>query len=388
MRLLILASEFPPGPGGIGTHAYEIARQLVRLNWEVAVISPQDYASQEEVTQFNNSQPFPVVRLSSPPIAPLKALQRWRVKNRWVRRWRPDIILASGQRAVWLAASLPHELPWVAVGHGTEFGVAENWVGKLTRWAYGRATCVACVSQFTRQQMRAMGIRPRSEIIVPNGADDARFNVLPPHQVAAARRALNIAPGRLLMTVGNVTERKGQDVVIRALPRILEKFPDTHYLIAGLPTKKKEFQQLADELGVAGHVHFRGRVDATALAAYLNCCDVFVMTSRHTPGGDFEGYGIAVVEAALCGKPAVVSANSGLVEAIVEQQTGLAVPQEDESATAAAVISLLADDELRRRMGDDARRRAVGEQTWRRRGQEYDSLLKSLLAERAVAAVA
>lgn len=379
MRLLIFSSEFPPGPGGIGTHAYEIAKQLSRSNWNVSVISPQAYASQEEVAAFNRSQPFPIVQLNSPAIAPLKAAQRWLVKKRWIKEWQPDVILASGQRAVWLAASLPHRLPWVAVGHGTEFGSSIGWAKRITRWSFQQATSVVCVSQYTRQQMFAVGIRPRSERVIPNGADDSRFQLLPQSLVAKTRQTLGIGPSQLLITVGNVTERKGQNVVIRALPHVLKQIPDAHYLIAGLPTKKKEFLKLAEDLGVAAHVHFLGRVDAAALIEYLNCSDLFVMTSQHTANGDFEGYGIAVVEAALCGVPAVVSANSGLAEAVIDQKTGLVVPQGDEISTARAIISLLGDESLRRQMGRDARQRALGEQTWERRGKKYDSVLRSLL---------
>ena len=75
----------------------------------------------------------------------------------------------------------------------------------------------------------------------------------------------------------------------------------------------------------------------------LNACDLFVMTSRNTADGDFEGYGIAVIEAALCGKPAVVSAGSGLGEAIVAGETGVLVREDDPPDTARAIAELLAD---------------------------------------------
>ena len=70
-------------------------------------------------------------------------------------------------------------------------------------------------------------------------------------------------------------------------------------------------------------MHFLGRLESESLVKYVNACDLFMMTSRHTSTGDFEGYGIAVVEAAFCGKPAVVSRNSGLAEAIVDGGPGL-----------------------------------------------------------------
>jgi phosphatidylinositol alpha-1,6-mannosyltransferase len=102
------------------------------------------------------------------------------------------------------------------------------------------------------------------------------------------------------------------------------------------------------------------------------------MTSQHTATGDFEGFGIAVVEAALCGKPAVVSGNSGLEEAVVDGETAFVVPQSDPVATAGALMSLLADEPLRIRFGKAARQRAMAEQTWAARAAAYDQLLRTV----------
>jgi phosphatidylinositol alpha-1,6-mannosyltransferase len=157
---------------------------------------------------------------------------------------------------------------------------------------------------------------------------------------------------------------------------------DVHYLMAGLPTKEPEFGALARELGVAERVHFLGRVDTARLVRLLNVCDLFVMTSRHDAQGDFEGYGIAVVEAALCGRPAVVTGNSGLAEAIEDGTTGLCVPENDVDATAAAIQDLLRDPVRRRAMGAAARARALSEQTWDRRVGEYDDVLRALVGAR------
>jgi phosphatidylinositol alpha-1,6-mannosyltransferase len=150
--------------------------------------------------------------------------------------------------------------------------------------------------------------------------------------------------------------------------------------MVGLPTGQAELVSLAQQLHVSQYVHFLGRVGSDALLKCLNVCDVFVMTSRHTSSGDFEGYGIAVVEAALCGKPAVVSSNSGLAEAIVDGQTGLLVPEGNPDATADAIISLLANTYRRRAMGEKARKRALDEQTWDKRGDIYDRFLRRVLS--------
>jgi phosphatidylinositol alpha-1,6-mannosyltransferase len=287
------------------------------------------------------------------------------------------VLFASGDRVLYLAALMArrYRLPWLAVEHGR---IPMGWERYVKQRALGAATAVVCVSRYTRQQMLNMGVRPRRDQVIPNGADPDRFTVLPDHRVQEVLGALNLRGARLLITVGSVTERKGQDVVIRALPQVLKKIPNAHYVSVGVPRKSAEFMRLAEELGVQQHVHFLGTVDDATLVALINGADLFVMTSRHT-ATDFEGFGIAVVEAALCGKPAVVSAQSGLAEAILEGQTGIGVPEEDEVATADAIVHLLGDESRRRQMGEVARERALAEQTWAFRAREYHGLLRGLV---------
>ncbi|MEO1085906.1 MAG: glycosyltransferase family 4 protein, partial [Acidobacteriota bacterium] len=131
----------------------------------------------------------------------------------------------------------------------------------------------------------------------------------------------------------------------------------------------------AAELGVADRVHLLGRQHVDTVRAHLSSADLFVMPSRHTDDGDFEGYGIAVVEAALCGLPAVVAGDSGLAEAVEDGETGLVVPPDDVDALTGALCELLSDGPRRRHMATQARDRALAEKTWRRRGAAYDRLL-------------
>ncbi len=203
--------------------------------------------------------------------------------------------------------------------------------------------------------------------------------LLPEAEIASCRESLGLFDARILLTVGHVSERKGQDIVIRALAELRDAGA-VHYVMAGLPTKEREFSALARELGVAERVHFLGRVGSARLVGLMNACDLFVMTSRHDESGDFEGYGIAVVEAALCGRPAVVTGNSGLAEAIEDGRTGIVVPENDVGATAAAIQNLLADSGKRRAMGAAARARAISQQTWDRSVFLFDRLLREVVA--------
>jgi glycosyltransferase involved in cell wall biosynthesis len=108
--------------------------------------------------------------------------------------------------------------------------------------------------------------------------------------------------------------------------------------------------------------------------------DVFVLVSRRA-GDEVEGFGIVVVEAALCATPAVVSRNCGLVEAVVENETALVVNPDDPGATAQAIIRLLLDDDLRAKMGQTAHRHAIENATLEARLKAYDGILESLVSQ-------
>lgn len=375
-RLLLLSTEFPPGPGGIGTHAYQVARHLSGQAWAVAVATPQPYVSAADRDAFNAGLPFALVTLDDRGGA-LWPARRLRDLAGAVRAHRPDVLMATGSRALWAAAALSplFRLPWLAIAHGSEL-TAGGTERRLTAGSLDRATAVVAVSEYTAGLVRDIA-RPRRLEVILNAADGDRFR--PGLDTAALRQDLGLNGDRVLLTVGNVSERKAQDIVIRALPDVLARCPDTTYLIAGLPTRRAEFEALARELGVAGRVRFTGVVADEALPGLYNLSDLFVLVSRKTESGDVEGYGIVVQEAALCGVPAVVSQGCGLTEAITEGVTGVSVPAESPAPTAEAIVRLLSDDAARAEMGRRAREAAAGT-TWAARAAEYDALLRSLIA--------
>lgn len=380
MRLLVFSSEFPPGPGGIGTHAYQVVRHLQLLGWEARVLASQDYAQEQEVESFSRAQSFQVIRLARASLPLAKAAVRLATLAGYAVKWQPSIIMATGNRAVWLAAALRQmvRIPLVAVGHGAEFGLRSGWEQLPTRWAFERADGVVAVSNYTLNKMHVMNVRPHSERVINNGADELTFTTGCDGESFRLRFGLGRAP--LLLSVGNVTERKGHDTVIRALPSILRICPDVHYVVVGLPTLRARMEQQATQLGVADRVHFLGRADQPTLVAAYDSCEIFLMPSRNTTDGDFEGYGIAAVEAALCGKPSIVSAGCGLAEAVQDGVTGICIPEDDPEATAQAVVRLLSTPALRTQMGEAARQRALKEQTWRVRAREYDEFLRAIVA--------
>ena len=378
-RLLVLSTEFPPGPGGIGTHAWELCSHARSAGWDVTALTLQDYVTVREAEAFDVAQTFPVIRLESKGNTARRTMARLRAAVRVTDHLDPDIVVASGNGAVWLTALAPtiKRRGVVAVGHGMEFARRDRFSHFMNQLAYGGAAAVVCVSDYTRGKMVASGIHPRRAEVIPNGGDARVFR--PADGSVRPYPDNTVAGKKTILTVGNVGVRKGQDVVVRALPRLVALGIDVHYVVVGLPTRGRDLIDLARQVGVADRVHVCGRVETDELLWAYQAADLFAMTSREAANGDFEGYGIAVLEAALCRTPAVVTDGSGLEEAVVHDETGLVVRQDDPAAFAEAAGRLLRDDCERAGMGEAARHRVLEHGTWATVTAWYLELFASLL---------
>jgi phosphatidylinositol alpha-1,6-mannosyltransferase len=381
MRLLVLSSEFPPGPGGIGTHAYELSRHLHRRGWDVIVVAPQDYADPTEVARFNALQPFRICSAGVSGSRLKRSIRRVVTTLSAVRNTTPDVVLATGSASVSTAACLRRRRPVVAVAHGPEVSPAGAASRLLARASFSRADVVVCVSEFTRQRLGRL-VQAADVTVITNGGDDETFAPAAIERTRAVRSRIGIGDAPLLLTVATVKERKGQDLVVRSLPLLAERW-DVHYAVAGPVIEPGRLQALARALGVAERVHMLGTLARHDLVDVYSACDLFVLTSRRMASGDYESFPVAAVEAALCECAAVVTEGSGLIEAVEPGTTALVVREDDPPGVSEAVDTLLRAPERRHAMGAAARRRALHSQTWKHVAAEYDALLRRVATRRA-----
>ena len=182
-------------------------------------------------------------------------------------------------------------------------------------------------------------------------------------QRAAARRHLGLpVDAQVIAGVSRLVPRKGFDTAIRAVAQMRHTHPDLVLAIAGTGRDASRLEKLADELDAP--VTFLGRVDHDDLPLVFGCSDVFTMLCRNRWAGlEQEGFGIVFVEAAACGVPQVAGNSGGAAEAVEHDVTGIVIDDPGGvravEATVEAFTRLLADDELRRRMGTASRERAI-----------------------------
>jgi phosphatidylinositol alpha-1,6-mannosyltransferase len=163
----------------------------------------------------------------------------------------------------------------------------------------------------------------------------------------------------VLLTLARLIDRKGQDTVIRALPRVLRDVPDLVYVLAGQGSYREALEALARECGVADHVVFAGFVADADVPDVYAAADLYGMLSREgRDTGDIEGFGITYLEASAAGLPVLAGRSGGTADAVEEGVSGLLVDPESVEAVADAIVSLLRDRAKARAMGQAGRLRA------------------------------
>ncbi len=233
----------------------------------------------------------------------------------------------------------------------------------------------ATSARYTRRRF-ASAFGPHAALEhVPPGVDVERFA---PDEVARAemRARYGLGSRPVVCCVSRLVPRKGQDMLIRALPAIRERVPGAALVIVGGGPYRAPLQRLADRFGVAEHVVFTGGVPGEELPAHHAMADVFAMPCRTRGAGlDVEGLGIVYLEASATGVPVVAGRSGGAPETVLDGETGLVVDGWDVGAIAAAVGDLLAEPARAAAMGAAGRRWAVENWQWSMQAERLARLL-------------
>ncbi len=358
-RTLLVTNDFPPRNGGIQSYLHTFAQHLPAD--DLVVYAP----SWRGADAFDAAQPFPVVRHRSTLVLPTPA----------VAARTADLLRAHGCTGAWFGASAPLGLLAPALRragaervlarpHGHEVGWSMVPGGRRALRRIGDTTDVVThVSRYTRRRF-ASAFGPHAALEhLPSGVDTTVFAPDPAARAELrARYGLGQAP--VVVCVSRLVPRKGQDVLVRALPAVRARVPGTRLLLVGGGPHLDELRRLAQRTGVAEHVVTTGSVPADELAAHHAVGDVFAMPCRTRGAGlDVEGLGIVYLEASATGLPVVAGRSGGAPETVRDGETGTVVDGRDVAEVAGAVAAYLADPELAARTG--AAGRSWVSQHWR-----------------------
>ena len=237
-RALIISTEFPPALGGIGSHAFYLAKELQNIGWQLVVASEQSYVSSNEIEESNKRSSFPVYRLLPTPSV-LLLFRKLLFLIKIIVKHRPNIIIGTGKHGSWFAFAVSKITfrKCVLIGHGTEFTVTMSPLSeKINQYVYSSCHKLICVSNYTLQVALQKGILNANPIVIHNGGDTENFKVLEKATVAKFRLANNLVDRKTILTLGNVSDRKGQEWIIRAMPKVIATIPNAHYYCIGTPS--------------------------------------------------------------------------------------------------------------------------------------------------------
>jgi len=280
---------------------------------------------------------------------------------RVVRKLRPDIFHANlwttvrGQYGV-IAALLARGVRTVVVEQAPlpTDSPLQRFLKRLTSRRV--SAHVAVGEHSARAVEEAVGLPSGSVRTIYNGVPDVPVDPLP-------RRA----HGPVIGAVGRLSQEKGYDLAIRALPNL----PGSTLVLVGDGSERERLVALSAELGVSDRVDLVGWSDEPR--RYLPGFDAFVLPSRQ------EGFPLAVVEAMLAGVPVVAADVGSVSEAVVEAETGFLVPRDDPAALTDRLRQLISDSELAQKMGRKGRERAKAHFTAEAMARSFEELYREIL---------
>ena len=316
------------------------------------------------------------VRLSPPKIKTLRLRNALDVQSahelaRLVRKHEIEVVHAHMARDYSLAAYAARR------NRDTKFVVTRHVMfplNRLHRQTLARAHRVIAVSNAVARELRKERLTSDDRIaVVHNGIDTDRFaRVLNNFDRAEFLRSKGLpSDGLLVGSIGELRTLKRHDDFIRAAAKIAERFPQTHFVLAGVDTSstgevRKQLERIVTELHLRDRFHFLGWLEeAEKLLAAL---DVFVSAS------ETESFGLAIAEAMAAGTAVVATATDGASEVIEDQKTGVIVPIANVAAMAAAIVALLAEDDQRTQLGLRARTAVTQKFSLRRMVDEIERL--------------
>ena len=213
----------------------------------------------------------------------------------------------------------------------------------------------------------------RAMVKIAPGIDTDHFF---PTDASILRRSLGLEDKKVIVSVGRLVHRKGQDYLIQSMPLILHQVPNAHLLLVGQGPYLEHLQKLVKEHGLENSVTFIGRVDYKELPQYLCVGDIFAMPSRsRLMGLEVEGLGIVYLEASSCGLPVLAGNSGGAPDAVKQNETGLVVSGTDEKQIASAAIELLNNSDSSKKMGLAGRQWIVNNWRWETWSKEFEALL-------------
>ena len=375
-QILCITNDFGPRAGGIETFVIGLIERLPKNS--VIVYTSSQAGSDTFDKAWLDDFGVEVIRDKSKVLLPslrvgraVRKIARERsISTVFFGAAAPLGLLSQGLRRAGVARI-------VALTHGHEVWWAKVWPFS---WAIRRIGSgvdhLTYLGSYTQSQIsRSLSKRAQNAMVkIAPGIDTDHF--APQESASQLRAELGLTDKKVIVSVGRLVHRKGQDTLVEALPAILSSVPDAHLIFVGEGPYKDYLVKRASELKVTQAITFIGRIQYAQLPRYICVGDIFAMPSRSRLAGlEVEGLGIVYLEASACGLAVIGGKSGGAPDAVLEGETGFAVDGTSPQEVASAAIKLLNDPALAQQMGARGRKWIIEEWRWEIWSQRFAALL-------------
>ncbi|CAB50366.1 glycosyltransferase family 4 protein [Pyrococcus abyssi] len=388
MKLLMITPYFYPEGGGLEKYAYMIARGLVERGWEVKVIT-----ASRKGNSLENLEGIEVIRLaphfivSNTPISfnlPLKLIKVFKEEQFSVINAHTPVPYYADVSA-WVNNVLKgsNKTPFVLTYHNdlVKEGFPLDKVAYLYNLSLQRgllllSDTIITPSPYCYYESKLLRRFKKKLIWIPPGVDTERYF---PGKSYRLHSIYNLPrSAKIVMFIGTMNRghaHKGVPYLLKAFKYVATQVKDSYLVLVGRGDMIPEYKKMCMSLGISKRVIFTGYVEEDILPEFYRSSDVIVLPSTTVQ----EGFGMVLIEAGASGKP-VIGTNVGGIKHVIENgKTGILVPPKDPFRLAEAIVTLLTDDNLARKIGKTGRRLVEREYSWDKIVEKTEIALKAIV---------
>lgn len=260
---------------------------------------------------------------------------------------------------------------------GGDIGITNPILRYFVKYSLKRADHVVALTPAITNEINKLGIAEIDISVVPLGVYSDLFS--PEFRDNKIRQKYVTNNDPLLLFVGRLVEKKGVEYLVKAFPKILEKFDTAKLLIIGNGLLANDLKRLTHDLKLTDSVYFEGDIDNKKLPQYYASADIFIGPSIIPESGDLEGQGVVFLEAMASGCCTIGTNIGGIPMCVVHEKSGLLVEQKNSQQISQAVIRILEDLDLRKSLKMSGREYVVNNFDWKMIGKKYKELFDKYL---------
>ncbi len=376
-KILCVTNDFGPRAGGIETFVMGLIERLPKGSVIVYTSAQGDTRAYDQ--EWADNFGVEVIRDRSKILLPTPRVARKvnrLVAQRQIRKVffgaaAPLGVLARGLRSNGVekivALTHGHEVWWAKIW---PFSAAIRFIGK-------NVDHLTYLGDFTKGEIsKALNNSAIAAMVkIAPGIDTSHF--APDSTALQLRNELGLSDKKVIVSVGRLVHRKGQDILIQAMPAVLKSHPNAHILMVGEGPYGDHLRKMVADLELIDDVTFIGRIQYRELPKYISAGDIFAMPSRSRLAGlEVEGLGIVYLEASACGLPVIAGKSGGAPDAVLEGVTGVTVNGTSIFDVASAISQMLSDSQGAAKMGAAGRNWIEENWRWDIWAAEFNKLLR------------